>query len=193
MFKFDLALAITQGTNEYELNVANIGFKMGTDNVYKIYSEELKQQVVKRDITRLRDDRSYYNDNGQPVRSPRFWAEIGDSRIVLSPRLFQSGELRVDGKIDTTALETASAVWNINTNPDAYDGVFPEIPYKYQEGFVEYATALVLDRENDDRSSLKKAEAIGLVRLDIQDDLRRSGDELNLRVHTLKEYAGEDY
>jgi hypothetical protein len=193
LFQYNLALTVTEGTNEYILNVASIGFKMSTDNVSKIYATERSRQVVKRDITRLRDDRTFYNSAGAPAIGPKFWAEIGDSTIVFGPELFETQVLRVDGKVDTTAFETASAVWDLVSNPGAYDGVFPEIPYKYQEAFVEYVTALALDRENDDRSSQKKGEALALVRRDISDDTRRSGDELSLRMHSLKEYFGEDY
>lgn len=193
LFKFDRTLTITEGTNEYELNIANIGFKMSTDNVSKIFSLVSGRQVVKVDITRLRDERRFYNVDSQPVLTPEKWAEIGDSRIVLSPELFEDGEIQVDGKIDTTALESASALWDIGTNPTAYDGVFPEIPYKYQEGFIEYVTSLALDRENDDRTSPKKQLADALIKLDIQDDTRRAGDELGLRFTSLKTYFGEDY
>lgn len=193
LFKFDLTLTITEGTNEYDLNIANIGFKMSTDNVSKIYSTVNNRQITKIDITRLRDERRFYNGGGSAITAPEKWAEIGDSRIVLSPELFVDGTLQVDGKIDTTAFEDASALWNIGTNPTAYDGVFPEIPYKYQEGFVEYVTSLALDRENDDRTSVKKQLADSLIKLDIQDDTRRAGDELSLGFVSLKKYFGEDY
>ncbi len=193
LFKFNLNLVITEGTNIYDLNIANIGFKMSTDNVSKIYSEVLNQQVIKIDITRLRDRRSFYNSSGTAALGPTNWAEIGDSKIVLGPELFEDGQVKIDGKVDTTAFENASALWNVGTNPTAFDNVFPEIPYKYQEGFIEYVISLALDRENDDRAQVKRAEAQALVRLDVQDDLRRSGDELSLRFHTLKEYFGQDY
>jgi len=193
LFKYNLNLTITEGTNEYELNEANIGFKMSTDNVSKIYSEDLNQQVIKMDITRLRDKQSFYNSAGAPANGPENWAEIGDARIVLGPELFETGEVKIDGKVDTTAFEDASALWNVGTNPTAFDAVFPEIPYKYQEGFVEYVIALALDRENDDRAQVKRGEAQTLVRLDIQDDLRRSGDELNIGFITLEKYFGRNY
>jgi len=193
LFRYDLALSVTEGTTEYVLNVANIGFKMSTDNISKIYSTDLNQQVTKRDITRLRDDRSHYNSAGAAASGPRFWAEIGDSTILLSPELFETQVLRVDGKIDTTAFETAVAAWNVTSAPGAFDGVFPEIPFKYQEAFMEYVISLALDRENDDRADQKKAQALALVRRDISDDMRRAGDELSLRFHGMKEYGGEDY
>lgn len=193
LFKYNLNLIITEGTNEYELNVANIGFKMSTDNVSKIYSEDLSQQVIKMDITRLRDKRSFYNSDGAAANGPENWAEIGDSRIVFGPELFETGEVKVDGKVDTTAFEIASAAWDVGTNPTAYDAVFPEIPFKYQEAFLEYVISLALDRENDDRASTKKQLVDALIKLDIQDDTRRAGDELSLRVHTLREFFGENY
>lgn len=193
LYKYNLELTITEGTSEYVLNVANIGFKMSTDNVSKIYSETLSQQVTKRDITRLRDDRSHYNSAGAAANGPRFWAEIGDSRILLSPVLFETGTVQVDGKIDTTAFETALATWNVTSAPDAFDGVYPEIPFKYQEAFIEYVISLALDREIDDRASQKKSLADALIRRDISDDTRRAGDELSLRFHGMKEYGGEDY
>lgn len=193
LFKYNLELVITQGTSEYELDVDGIGFKMSCDNVSSIYSPTGKKVLVKRDITRLREDSSFYNSAGPAATNPDYWAEIGDSRILLGPEKFATGTLRIDGKIDTTALETAVAAYDIVSAPDELDEVFPEIPFKYQEGFIEYALAMCLDRGNDERASSKKAEAKALVELDIQDDLRRAGDIMDLRFHSLKEFFGEDY
>jgi hypothetical protein len=46
---------------------------------------------------------------------------------------------------------------------------------------------MALDRENDDRATAKKQEAMALVRSDILDDMRNLGDTENPRIKSMLE------
>lgn len=189
LFKYNLTLNVTQGTSEYDLNVANLGFKMDTDSVQTIYNPTNNCVVRKLDLTGYRSNSYYFNDiaGAEPVTAPTVWAEVGANRIVLGPQLFETQELKVDGTIIPSAFATAAANYNISTAPDAFDGVYPEIPFEYQETFFEYFLALCLDRENDDRAVSKKQLVAELINADIQHDLRRAGDQTGVRFKTIDE------
>lgn len=189
LFKYNLALSVVEGTSEYDLNVANLGFKMDTDSVQTIYNPTNNCVIRKLDLTGYRANSYYFNDEAgaEPVTAPSVWAEIGANRIILGPQLFETQELKIDGTIIPSNFSTAAAAYDIDTAPDAFDGVFPEIPFEYQEAFFEYFLALTLDRENDDRASAKKSLAADLVNKDIQHDLRRAGDQTGIRFKTIEE------
>lgn len=193
LYKYNLPLAVTQGTNEYDLSVANIGFKMDTDSVTAIYNSTDNLQIPKVDMNKFRSTPSLYNASGDPATAPKVWAEIGSNRILLGPELFTSQTIRIDGYIQTSNFETAAASYDIDSAPDAFDGIYPEIPYEYQEAFVEYVIALALDHEIDDRANVKKALVRDLVAKDIEYDLRRQGDQINLRFKTYQELFDGDY
>ena len=176
LHKNNLSLAVTNGTNEYELSVANIGDYMAAENVESIYNEEKGLYLKRVDLQEIRrfDPKS---DDGSDEDGPRWWAPIGDNKILLYPPTFETGTLKIDGKISPVALTTLSN--------------FPTIPYRYQESFIEYVIAMALDREDDQRAAGKKQEALALIREDIRDDLRQLSNTTNPRIKDMREQRND--
>lgn len=167
LYKQNLPLACTSGTDEYALDTGTIGYYMSSEDVHTIFDSTNGRVLAKRDLKQIRrlDPK---RDDGSASDDITHWTDLSDNRILVYPRTFLNVTLRVDGWITPNALTTLSN--------------HPTIPYKYQEAFIEYVIALALDRENDDRAAGKKQEALGLIRQDILSDQRGSGDVDNPRV-----------
>jgi hypothetical protein len=172
LHKTNLSLAVTNGTREYELSVANIGYYMSAENVESIYHEDKGVYLKRKNLQEIRRF-DPQNDDGSATDTPTMWAPSGDNKILLWPPTFETSTLKIDGKVSPGALSTL-------TN-------FPTIPYRYQESFIEYVVAMALDRENDDRASSKKQEALALIREDIKDDLRQLSNVENPRIQSMRE------
>lgn len=169
-YKTGLTLTVTSTQNEYELRSNTIGHFMAANDVESIRSQVDNVYLLKTDLAQLRrlDAGMQY---GSSLMPPIYWAIAGDNRIHFWPSIMKPGQLKIDGKI-TPSLDLSGS---------------PTIPMRYQESFIEYIKALALDRENDDRAPVKKAEALALVRQDIQDDMRGLGDSENPRIKSLTE------
>ncbi len=174
--KTGLSLTITAGTSEYDLSVANVGFYIAASDVESIFDETNGVYLKKVDLNQLRR-LDPATDQGSATEGPRYWAEVGDNRIRIWPPEHESGTLKIDGKITPAAFDNLA-------NP-------PTIPYRYQESFIEYVTAMALDRENDDRAQAKKSEAIQLIKADIQDDMYNSGGNDEPRIRSQFEKQGD--
>lgn len=176
LYKTNLSLTVVSGTNEYDLTTGSIGYYMSAEDVETIYDETngvvLKKTTVK-DLRRM-DPKS---DDGSSSDRITHWAPLSDNRIMVYPKTFGVTTLKIDGKITPGALSTLSN--------------YPTIPYRYQESFIEYVTAVALDKENDDRAQAKKAEASSMILEDIRDDLRSQGDVNEPRIRSMRE-AGFD-
>lgn len=169
--KTDLALAVTSGISEYELSSATIGYYMAAEDVQSIYDETNGVYLQKVD---LQDIRRYDSeDDDTNATGPTHWAPIGENRIKIYPPAVPNGTLRIDGTV------TPEAFSNLAT--------YPLIPFRYQESFIEYVTAMALDRENDDRAATKQATALGLIKEDIRADQSNRGGDINPRVRALTE------
>lgn len=164
-YRTNLALAVNPNSNQYFLNDGTIGAFMAAGDVETIRSDDDNVYLVKLELPQLRRLQIYNNDSAANV-PPIYWAVAGDNKIQFWPDSPKASVLRIDGKI-TPPLDLTGA---------------PQIPMRYQEAFIEYIKALALDRENDDRASNKKIEALGLIRQDIQDDMRSLGDTENPRI-----------
>lgn len=174
--KTGLSLSITNGTAEYDLSVANIGFYMQADDVESIFHEEQGIYLKKVDLNQIRRfDPS--NSDGSSSDTPAMWAPVGDNRIRLWPPEIQTGTLKIDGKVTPVALDNLAN--------------FPTIPYRYQESFIEYVIAMALDRENDDRAPMKKQEAALLIRQDINDDMAGAANTDEPRIRSQFEKADD--
>lgn len=169
-YKTNLSLAVNSSQNEYELSPATLGYFMAATDVENVRAQEDNVYLLKLDLAQLRrlDASMQYGSADMP---PIYWATAGDNKIHLWPSKLKTGVLRLDGKI-TPSLDLTGS---------------PAIPMRYQEAFIEYVKALALDRENDDRAGVKKAEALALIRQDIQDDMRQLGDAENPRIKSLNE------
>lgn len=176
LHKTRLPLTISNGTAEYTLDSTTIGFYMSADDVSLIF-DETNGRVIKRvdlqEIRRLDPD----NNDGSATDEVQLWAPVGDNRILLWPKTFESGTLRLDGKIRPTPLLTL-------TN-------YPTVPYHYQESLIEYIIALALDRENDDRAPIKRQEAQANIRVDILDDMGMKAEVETSRIRHMNE-ASQD-
>lgn len=172
LHKVNLSLAITNGTSEYDLSVANIGFYMAAENVENIFDVDNGTYLKRVDLNEIRrfDPKG---DDGSDEDSPSRWAPVGDNRIILWPPSIKTGSLRIDGKISPAALSTLSN--------------FPTIPYRYQESFIEYVIAMALSREDDERALSKRQEATLLIKEDMRDDLRQLSNTANPRIRSLRE------
>lgn len=170
--KAELSLAITQGTTEYELTIATLGYNMAADDVQTI-TDEVNGRVLKK-IT-LKDMRRFdpKNNDGTPSSQVTHWAPISDQRIKVYPPQFTTVTLKVDGKVTPGALSDLTQ--------------YPTIPYKYQETFIEYIIALMLDRENDDRAEQKKQDVLAMIKQDIQNDMSTIGDVDSPRLRSMRE------
>lgn len=170
--KVNLPLTISNGNNEYTLELATIGYYMAAEDVETIY-DTVNGNVLRRvELNQLRG-LDPENDDGSSDDSPTLWAPAGDNKIVLWPPTFASGTLRVDGKITPVAMTNLAD--------------FPTVPYRYQEALIEYIIAMALERENDERAPAKKQEAIALIQQDIKDDLRQLAQVENPRIRSLRE------
>lgn len=165
--KTGLTLNTVTGQAEYDLTVANIGFLMAANDVETIRAEDDAVVMKKMDLNQIRR-LDAENTDGSSIDTPSFWAVVADNKIRIWPPTVKVMALKIDGKItpNTTTLS---------------------IPYKYQESFIEYVIAMALDRENDDRATVKKQEAMALIRSDILDDMRSLGDVENPRIKSLLE------
>lgn len=172
LYKQNLPLACVSGTNEYELSIGNIGFYMAAEDVHTIFDSTNGLVLSKQDLKDIRrlDPKV---DDGSATDDLTHWAPLSDNKILVYPKVFQAVTLRIDGWITPGALTTLSN--------------YPTIPYKYQEAFIEYVIAMALDRDNDDRAAGKKSEALALIRQDILNDMRGSGDVDNPRVRSWNE------
>lgn len=167
LWKQNLPLACTSGTNTYSLNSGTVGFYMSAEDVETIYDPTNGRVLAKttlKDLRRLDPE----VDDGSAADELTHWAPISDNEIMVYPKTFTNVTLRVDGKITPTALTTLSN--------------YPTIPYRYQESFIEYVIAVALDRENDDRAAGKKAEALALIMEDVKNDVRSQGDVDHARI-----------
>jgi len=177
LHKTNLSLAITNGTAEYDLSIANIGFYMAASDIENLFHPDSGIYLKKTDLNQIRR-LDPQNDDGSSTEKPSLWAEVGDNRIVIWPPNVETGTLKLDGKITPVPLDNLAN--------------FPTVPYRYQESFIEYMIAMALDRENDDRAPAKKAEAMELIRRDIQDDMANTGgnDEPRIRSPFEKQADG---
>ena len=168
--KAGLSLAVSSNVNEYELKPSTIGYFMSASDVESVLSQDDNVYLLKIELPQLRrlDAAMNYGSADMP---PIYWAPSGDNKIFLWPSKLKTGVLKIDGKI-TPSLDLSGS---------------PAIPMRYQEAFIEYVKALALDRENDDRAPVKKAEALALIRQDIQDDMRSLGDSETPRIKSLRE------
>jgi len=176
--KVGLELPVTSGTAEYELSPSTIGFYMSAEDVESIFDETNGVYLKKVQLNQIRrlDPET---DDGSATDSAALWAPIGDNKIRLWPPMFESGTLKIDGKITPPMITAVS------------NSIFPTIIPRYQESFIEYVIAMALDRENDDRAQLKKAEALALIRADIQDDLRGAANGSEDRIRHMNEARGD--
>lgn len=169
--KTGLTLNTVVGQAEYDLDPASIGFFMTAQDVETIRAEAdgvVLKKVTLDEIRRLDPD----NNDGANTDTPLYWAIAGDNRIRIWPPLTKAMALKIDGKITPSAPDVNS-----------YSSTYPVIPYRYQEGFIDYVIAMSLDRENDDRALQKKQEAMTLILQDIQSDL-----ESDDRIRSMQEF-----
>lgn len=174
LYKPNLSLSVTNGTDEYNLSVANIGHYMASEDVQQIFDQtngRVLRKVDLRDIRRM-DPK---HDDGSTTDQVTMWAPLGDNRIMFYPPSFATGTLKIDGWISPGALTDLST--------------YPTVPFRYQEGFIEYVIAMALDRENDDRASQKKQEAIQLIMSDVRKDMNQRGSIDLPRVRSWVEAA----
>lgn len=160
LYKQHLPLAVTNGNNVYSLDSTTIGYYMAAEDVHTIYDQNMGRvlrQADLKDIRRL-DPKE---DDGTNADDLTHWAVLNDNQVYLYPPLFKTTTLRVDGYITPTALTDLTQ--------------YPTIPYRYQEGFIEYVMALSLDRENDDRALAKQQSATSMIMKDIQSDQGQRG------------------
>lgn len=171
LYKTGLTLNVTTGTPEYDLTVGTLGFFMAANDIEIIRAEADNLVLKKVDITEIRRLDADNND-GAVGDTPNSWAIVGDNRIRIWPPTFKSMELKIDGKITPVAADVGS-----------YNVSYPVIPYRFQEGFIEYIIAMALDRENDQRALSKKQEAMTIILQDIQSDL-----QLDTRIRSQEEF-----
>lgn len=108
LYKENLSLAIVDGTAEYVLNHATIGFYMAASDVIVIRDEAMNRVLRKTTIDDIRR-MDPNNDDGENNNSgPIYWAPAGDNRIVVYPRIFSTTTLKVDGKITPFSSPSAT-------------------------------------------------------------------------------------
>jgi hypothetical protein len=170
--KTGLSLNVTNGTAEYELSTATVGYYVAASDIESIYDEEAGIYLKKVDLNQIRrlDPKTA---DGSTTENATLWAEVGDNKVRFWPPSFKTGTLKIDGKITPTPLD------NLST--------FPTVPYRYQESLIEYITGMALDRENDDRATAKKLEARELIKADIADDKANSGGNDEPRIRSMME------
>ena len=160
LHKKNLSLACVSGTDEYSLTVAAIGYYMVAEDVECIFDQTNGRVLRKVDLKDLRriDPKI---DDGSATAELSHYAPLADNSIVVYPKTFANITLKVDGKVTPGALSDLAQ--------------YPTVPYRYQEAFMEYVIALVLDREDDDRAAAKKDEAFKLIMADVRADLQQQG------------------
>lgn len=173
MHKSDLSLAVTNGTAEYDLSVANIGHYMAAENVETIFDESNGIVAKRVDLNQIRR-LDPADDDGSDQDGVTLWAPVADNKIRIWPPNVKTGTVKIDGKISPVSLSTNLAN-------------FPDIPYRYQEGFIELVIAMALERENDDRAPGQFSKAIAIIREDIKDDLRQLSNTENPRIKSMRE------
>lgn len=161
LYKQNLSLSCTSGTNEYSLASGTIGYYMAAEDVHNVVDATNGRVLKKVDLKDLRRLDPKTND-GSATDELTHWAPVSDNTIMVYPKTFANVTLKIDGWITPSALTTLSN--------------YPTIPYRYQESFIEYVIAMALDRENDDRAATKKSEAMQLIMADVRDDLAGRGD-----------------
>jgi len=176
--KTDLSLSISTGTSEYDLafTVGPKNYTMAANEVETIRFEAdnlVLKRVMLDEIRRLDPD----NNDGSSNDTPTYWAVAGQNRIRVWPPTTKNGTLKIDGKILPVLPDPNDTVVS------NFDNQYPDIPIRFQEGFIEYVKALALDRENDDRALNKKQEALTLILQDIQSDL-----EVDDRIRSMEEF-----
>jgi len=176
--KTDLSLSISTGTSEYDLafTVGPKNYTMAANEVETIRFEAdnlVLKRVMLDEIRRLDPD----NNDGSANDTPTYWAVAGQNRIRVWPPTTKNGTLKIDGKILPVLPDPNDTVVS------NFDNQYPDIPIRFQEGFIEYVKALALDRENDDRALNKKQEALTLILQDIQSDL-----EVDDRIRSMEEF-----
>lgn len=160
LYKPNLSLSVSNGTAEYDLTTGTLGYYMAAEDIHQIFDDtngRVLRKVDLKDLRRLDPERN----DGSSSDEVTMWAPLGDNRIVLYPPTFASATLKVDGWVSPTALTTLSN--------------YPTIPFRYQEGFIEYVIAKALDRDNDDRAEAKKQEAMQLIMSDVRKDMTQKG------------------
>jgi hypothetical protein len=160
LYKNNLPLTVVSGTNEYTLDVASVGYTIQSEDVHSIYNPTSGVYLQKLTLEELRR-MDVKQDDGTTQTDLKGWAASGDDKIVVHPKVFKDTQLRIDAKITPSALISMSN--------------YPTIPYRYQESFIKYVIAQVMERENDSRADSIKQEAAMLIRQDIQDDLASNG------------------
>lgn len=171
LYKTGLSLNVTTGQAEYDLTVGTLGFFMAANDIEIVRAESDNLVLKKVDITEIRRLDADNND-GASSDTPNSWAIVGDNRIRIWPPTFKTGQLKIDGKVTPVAADVGS-----------YSVSYPIIPYRFQEGFIEYIIAMALDRENDQRALQKKQEAMSIILQDIQSDL-----QLDARIRSSEEF-----
>jgi len=176
--KTDLSLSISTGTSEYDLafTVGPKNYTMAANEVETIRFEAdnlVLKRVMLDEIRRLDPD----NNDGSSNDTPTYWAVAGQNKIRVWPPTTKNGTLKIDGKILPVLPDPNDTVVS------NFDNQYPDIPIRFQEGFIEYVKALALDRENDDRALNKKQEALTLILQDIQSDL-----EVDDRIRSMEEF-----
>lgn len=171
LYKTGLSLSVTTGQPEYDLTVSTLGYFMAANDIELVRAESDNLVLKKVDITEIRRLDADNND-GANTDTPNSWAIVGDNRIRIWPPTFKNTTLKIDGKITPSAPDVGS-----------YNTTYSVIPYRFQEGFIEYIIAVALDRENDQRALQKKQEAMSIILQDIQSDL-----ELDARIRSQEEF-----
>lgn len=156
----NLSLTVASGTNEYTLDSSSIGYYMKADDVHSIYSTSSGIYLKKMSLEEMRR-MDVKQDDGSTTTDIFAWAPSGDNKIIVHPKTFEDTTLKIDGKITPSALLTLSN--------------YPTIPFRYQESFIKYLLAQVMERENDSRADSVKQEAFLLMKADMQDDMSSSG------------------
>lgn len=176
--KTDLSLPVVSGTAEYDLaftiNAAN--YTMAANEVETIRAEAdnvVLKRVMLDEIRRLDPD----NNDGSANDTPSYWSVAGENRIRIWPPTTKNITLKIDGKVIPVLPDPTDTVTS------NFDNQYPQIPLRFQEGFIEYIKAMALDRENDDRALAKKQEAMTLILQDIQSDL-----EVDDRIRSMEEF-----
>ena len=185
LFKSGIDLNIVNGTTQYELNVASVGYNISADDVKSIYLPDPGKILRKTEVQLFRRIDPEVDDGGAND-DPSHWAPVGDQRIEIYPPQFKNATLKIDAKILPTPVTDFTS-----EDPSADPAARLAIPYKYQESFIELVLAMVLDRENDDRATSKFQEARLKIREDIADDMSRLADTVDARLRHYRE-AGQE-
>lgn len=180
LHKSGLSLQLSLGVAEYDLTVANIGFNMDASEVEIVRDETNNTVLRKIDLQQIRRFDADNND-GSATELPLAWAAVSNNRIRIWPPSVQAVVLKIDGKITPNVPLTTSMTAFLS------DSASGSIPYKFQEGLIEYIIAIALDRENDDRAPGKMQAAQALIRADILADMASLGETDNPRIKSLQE------